>query len=67
MSKTIEYETPEWKKWSTVYCDNCSKPLAHYKGWHKPYLIATELYCTKCSNEIQKKAEQQTQTQESQP
>lgn len=51
---TQEYQTPEWKKWSSVYCSRCFKWLANYKGWHKTFLIATELYCKKCTEEIQK-------------
>lgn len=39
---TQEYETPEWKKWSTVYCSGCYKPLANYKGWSVP--IERKLY-----------------------
>ena len=62
MSK--EYQTPEWKQWSSVYCHRCSKWLANFKGWFKFPIIEIELYCRKCTEEIMK--EQQTLTQESQ-
>lgn len=49
-----EYKTPEYKKWSTVYCNRCWKALAHFKGWFPVSPITVEVYCKKCSQEIQR-------------
>ena len=48
---TQEYQTPEWKKWSSIYCSKCSKWLGNFKGWHTP--IPIPFYCRKCTEEIQ--------------
>ena len=53
---TQQYETPEWKKWGSIYCSSCYKWLGNFKGW---FIIPdVKLYCRKCTEKIQK--EQQT-------
>ena len=58
-----EYRTPEWKQWSTVYCNRCWKALAHFKGWYREGTspIQTEVYCKKCSQEIQREQQRLTE------
>lgn len=58
---TQEYQMPEWKKWSSVYCARCSKWLANYTGWNN--LLQRKLYCRKCTAEIQKEQQKTSVTE----
>ena len=49
-----EYKTPEWKKWSSVYCSGCSKWLGNFHGWFAVSPIQIKLYCRKCTEEKQR-------------
>ena len=49
-----KYKMPTWKEWSSVYCSKCYTWLGNYKGWFTVSPVKIELYCKKCTKDIQR-------------